>query len=81
MRSLKSIKWGDVNSPVLYPALWKIAANMCETEPLPWCLQLDSLKVLVRKTVGIIEGFGVFDKSFLSAAGPMRWNMGRFSYK
>ena len=35
IRSLKSIKWGDVYNPVLYPCAVNVAANIELTEPLP----------------------------------------------
>ena len=36
IRSLKSFRCGDVYRPVLYPAVCRMAANICEVEPFPF---------------------------------------------
>ena len=36
MRSRKSCRWGEVKSPVRYPACWSTEAMMCDTDPLPF---------------------------------------------
>ena len=79
--SRKSVRWGEVYKPVLYPDDWNIEASMWLTDPLPFVPAMWIHLNFFSGFSSTLQIAKVLERSILSAAGPVLLNMGSLAYK